>query len=338
MRKLVVGKNEAGQRLTKFLAKYMNAAPQSFFYKMLRKKNITLNGKKAEGTEILVEKDEISLFLADETIDKFRTEKPVVSADKTQEGKDLLSLIPKSRIVYEDEDVLILNKPTGVLSQKAEAGDVSANEWVIAYLKKNGALSEDDLKTFRPGVCNRLDRNTSGLLIAGKSLVGLQTMAELLKKRTLYKEYETIVVGEIKEAQKVSCYLTKNETTNKVRLSEQPLSEASVYIETEYMPVKTNGDFTLLRVHLITGKTHQIRAHLAYLGHPVVGDAKYGNPTLNRELKSRFELGSQLLHAAKLSFPEQMVHCNKLAGKTFVASKPSQFFRIARALGVTVEE
>lgn len=331
MRKITVSKNEAGQRLTKLLAKYMNAAPQSFFYKMLRKKNITLNGKKAEGTEILMQDDEICLFLSDETIDNFTKKQPVAEMKK-EKAPEVLSLIAGSRILYEDENVLLINKPSGVLSQKAEADDISANEWVIAYLLKKGVLTKEELKSFRPGVCNRLDRNTSGILIAGKSLLGLQTMAELLKTRTLYKEYETIVCGTLKQPQKVKGFLEKNEKTNKVRITERKETEDAVPIETEYLPVCSNGAYTLLRVHLITGKTHQIRAHLAWLGHPVVGDTKYGNKAVNKELADRFDLHCQLLHAAKLVFPEQMKACAELAGKSILAPRPELFRRISSGL------
>lgn len=333
MRKIIVSKNEAGQRLTKLLAKYMNAAPQSFFYKMLRKKNITLNGKKADGTELLVQEDEICLFLSEDTIENFTKKKdnPVKQKEKVPE---VLSLIARSRVIYEDTDIILINKPSGVLSQKAEPQDVSANEWVIAYMMKNGDLTEEDLKSFRPGVCNRLDRNTSGILIAGKSLAGLQTMADLLKKRTLYKEYETIVCGEIKETKKIRGFLEKNEKTNKVRITERRESEEAVPIETEYIPVRSNGTFTLLKVHLITGKTHQIRAHLAWLGHPVLGDVKYGNKAVNREMAERFDLRCQLLHAARLSFPAEMERLEQLAGKTFTASRPEQMNRIVSGLGL----
>ena len=333
MRKIVVSKNEAGQRLTKLLAKYMSEAPQSFFYKMLRKKNITLNGKKADGTEMLVQEDEICLFLSEETIEKFTKKQEPVNRSAEKE-KDVLSLIARSRILYEDEDVMLINKPLGILSQKAEPGDSSANEWVIAYLLKTGTLTQDNLKSFRPGVCNRLDRNTTGILIAGKSLLGLQTMSALLKERSLYKEYETIVCGELRTPSRVTGYLQKDEKTNRVRITDRKETENASLIETEYLPVKSNGAYTLLKVHLITGKTHQIRAHLAYLGHPLLGDTKYGNKRINQEMAQRFELHFQLLHAARLVFPKQMEHCEALAGKSIQAPRPAQFQQIAAGLGL----
>ena len=184
MRVLHISPKEAGQRLDKFLQKYLNQAPKSFIYKMLRKKNIVLNQKKADGSEKISEKDEVTLFLSDETVEKFTRQESVPLQ------------IPLD-VLYEDEHVLIMNKPAGMLSQKARAEDVSANEYVISYLIHSGQLTREDLRTFRPGVCNRLDRNTSGLILAGKSVAGLQEMSRLLKERTVQKYYLCLVKGEV---------------------------------------------------------------------------------------------------------------------------------------------
>ena len=171
MRMLTVSKNEAGQRLDKLLAKYLNLAGKSFIYKMMRKKNITLNGKKCDGSEHLTEGDEIKLFLAEETIEKFSE----VKIQKVQKKK--------LDIVYEDEHILLINKPSGMLSQKAKETDESLVEYLIDYLLDSGKLKKEDLACFRPSVCNRLDRNTSGIVAAGRSLPGLQIMSEVIKDR-----------------------------------------------------------------------------------------------------------------------------------------------------------
>lgn len=332
MEKITVSKNEAGQRLTKLLAKYMNAAPQSFFYKMLRKKNITLNQKKAEGNEILSEGDEISLFLSADTIAGFQ------KTEQVHEKEDsAYSLLPKNCILYEDDHVLLLNKPVGVLSQKAQPSDISANEWVTAYLLKTGKLSEEERKTFHPGVCNRLDRNTSGILIAGKSLLGLQTMASLLKERTLHKEYLALVEGNPGERKRVSGYLFKDEKTNKVTIFPQKQEGAS-YIETEYTPIACKNGRTLLKVLLITGKSHQIRAHLASLGHPVLGDSKYAPVSLQKKWKQELSLSSQLLHAACLSFPKLDGELESLSLREIVAPLPATFRKTLDKLGIELPE
>ena len=335
MKKIVVSKNEAGQKLLKLLAKYLNAAPQSFLHKMLRKKNITLNGKKADGSELLRETDEVCLFLSEETIASFQGKNSgfttIVEQKKTEKKPKELSEI---QVVYEDEDILILNKPVGVLAQKAVRSDYSLNEWVIDYLMSTGTLTEEEMQTFRPGVCNRLDRNTSGLITAGKSLAGLQTLSAVFKARTVHKDYLCIVQGRVKGASRLQGFLEKDDRTNKVRVEAKKRSEDDAYIETEYTPVVTNGNYTLLRVRLITGKTHQIRAHLASVGHPLLGDTKYGTPAENRALRERFGLKYQLLHAAYLEFPQEMSGCKALAGKTFSAPVPKLFERIAKELGV----
>ena len=159
MKLITVKDNEAEQRLDKFLAKYMDKAPKSFFYKMLRKKNITLNKKKADGSERLRTDDEIRLFLSDETIESF-------SSPPAGIGRQKLPACLRPRILYEDAHILLMNKPAGLLSQKAKPEDVSLVEYLISYLLESGQLKEEDLRSFRPGICNRLDRNTSGVVAA----------------------------------------------------------------------------------------------------------------------------------------------------------------------------
>lgn len=299
MKSFQINNNEAGQRFDKYLKKLLSEAPGSFVYKMLRKKNITLNGKKADGTEKLNAGDEVKLFLADETFEKF-SKKEKISYPYTELD-----------IIYEDTDILIINKPAGMLSQKAGQEDVSANEYIIGYLLKSGALSPEELNTFRPSICNRLDRNTSGLLIAGKSLKGLQDMSEQLKSRSMEKYYRCLVKGTIKASQMIEGWLLKDERSNQVQIFQKEVSE-SKYIKTEYQPVQhfsiRNGDFqesyTLLEVHLITGRSHQIRAHLASIGHPIAGDSKYGNKKMNRMFAKNLDIHFQLLHAYRMKFPD----------------------------------
>ena len=202
MQKITVSSNEAGQRLDKLLGKYLSNAPMSFVYKMLRKKNIKLNGKKAQGNEKLTKGDQVEVFLSDDTWQKFAG---APGAEK-QLPADLARAMESSirlSVIYEDPDILILNKPSGMLSQKAAPSDLSLNEYMIAYLLKKGDLKLAELATFRPSVCNRLDRNTSGLVTAGKSLAGLQQLSEILRDRTVKKYYLTIVKGAMTETKEV---------------------------------------------------------------------------------------------------------------------------------------
>ena len=319
MRSITVNKNEAGQRLDKLLAKYLNLAGKGFLYKMMRKKNIVLNGKKCDGSEKLSEGDEIKLFLADETIEKF-SEVKVQKVKKT-----------KLHIIYEDDHVLLINKPSGMLSQKAKEQDESLVEYLIDYLLDSGKLTKEDLRSFRPSVCNRLDRNTSGLVAAGCSLAGLQRLSAMFKDRSLHKYYLCVVSGSVREKKRIEGFLKKDEKTNQVTISQRELPD-SAPICTEYEPLIETGSYTLLKVTLITGRTHQIRAHLASIGHPIVGDMKYGNPKVNEEAKRQYHIHSQMLHSWKLVFPQMEEPLAHLSGKSFTAPLPGEFTRVLGSL------
>ncbi|SFR96122.1 RluA family pseudouridine synthase [Anaeromicropila populeti] len=322
MREIIVDKNQAGQRLDKLLQKYLNAAPKSFLYKMLRKKNITLNGKKAEGSEKLVQNDSIKFFMAEETIEKFR---------QASCERNIISCSSDFEILYEDEHVLFINKMAGVLSQKAQVDDISLTEQVIAYLLGTGQLTQKDLELFHPGLCNRLDRNTSGIIIAGKSLAGLQEMGAMLKKRDMDKYYLCIVKGKVTESTSIEGYLVKNHSHNKVTVSVTPADGAD-YIKTQYTPVKCSESFTLLKVKLITGRSHQIRAHLKSIGHPIIGDGKYGDVPTNNILRKQFKLKHQLLHSYEVHFPEIQGTLEGLSNQTITAEVPDYFQELIEQL------
>lgn len=313
MRVVKVSEQEAGQRLDKLLLKYMSEASKGFLFKMLRKKNITLNGKKADGSEKVCFGDEIKLFLSDETINRFSSKQEL----------QIVKEIPLD-ILYEDENILLVNKPAGMLSQKAADTDVSLNEYCISHVVANGSLTREILKTFKPSVCNRLDRNTSGIVIFGKSLAGLQTMSALLKDRTMHKYYLCPVYGSVKSEQLIKGYLKKDEKTNRVTIHDSQI-EDSAYIETRYRPVQIIQNGTLLEVELITGKTHQIRAHLASIGYPIIGDAKYGNQKVNDRYREKYGITSQLLHAYKLVMPKLEDPLAAVSERTFLAPVPERF-------------
>ena len=337
---LKIAENHAGQRLDKFLGKYLPGAPAGFFYKMLRKKNITLNGKKAEGREILQLQDQVTLWLSEETILKFGGYLP--DQDKVPAAGLYHRAYQQLRgigIIYEDRHVLILNKPAGVLTQQAKEGDLSLNEWMIGYLLNSGVLQPEELRLFRPSVCNRLDRNTSGLVLCGKSLAGSQALSELIRSRSVRKFYRTVCVGRIQEYQQIHAYLRKDSRTNQVMVCKQGPGEG---IDTACLPLgcytlfpeilQKNGHslspdlcFTELEVELITGKTHQIRAHLASVGHPLIGDGKYGNPRINQLFRGRFGLSWQLLHACRLEFPAMEGVLAPLSGRRIEASLPAYY-------------
>ena len=367
MQSVIIGPNQAGQRFDKFLHKYLPKATTSFLYKMLRKKNITLNGQKAEGKEMLKEGDEVKLFFAEDTFAKFAGADVITGSAAEQNTADNLGTaeyetafhkLRNIQVIYEDEHVLILNKPSGILTQKASYTDISLNEWMIGYLLHTHTISAKELHTFKPSVCNRLDRNTSGLVLCGKSLAGSQALSKLIHDRSVRKFYRTIVGGCVIKSRQLEDYLIKDEKTNTVQvLDRQSIrneakhpGEATQYdttmhksmvdvslIRTAYMPLKQlTNKYTYLEVELITGKTHQIRAHLASIGHPLLGDCKYGSTQVNQFFKQRYHLSSQLLHAYRLEFPALTGALAGLSGQTVIAPLPTMLEKILKDYNVEV--
>lgn len=340
MQEIRISEINAGQRLNKFLGKYLDNAPQSFLYKMLRKKNIKWNNKKASGNEILNTGDLVQIYMTDETIAKFRRDGRVPLFKDISGGSDLreregVSDLQDMDILYEDEDILIVNKPAGMLSQKAEADDYSLNERIVAYynIKHPGA------SLFTPSVCNRLDRNTSGIILAGMSLKGSQLLSKLLKERTLDKYYMTVVSGNVEKSSTIKGFLTKKASHNQVVIYQSKEAaqtegvDKPAFIETRYEPLAhgifQDREYTLLKVKLVTGKTHQIRAHLCSAGHPIIGDGKYGLKSVNAVFKKEFGLRHQLLHAYEITFPDDKGEIpERLSGKLVRAALPEQFEEI----------
>ena len=358
MKNVTIHPADAGRRLDRFLQKILPAADRGFLYKMLRKKNITLNGKKADGPEVLCAGDTVTFFFSDETFARFRGEegatpdeapaalKPGAAASPSagrtgapgiragrKDPQDAAGVWPASlTVVYEDERIVAVNKPAGMLSQKSAPEDVSLCEYLAARFAETGSL------TFRAGVANRLDRNTSGLVLAGKTLEGQQFLAECFRKRTLRKYYRTLVFGQVSAPREIAHVLTKDEAHNRVRLSgtgrpegpaggrQRPDAEEDGEVRIRLWAEESFPGCTLLKVQLLTGKSHQIRAQLAAEGFPVAGDPKYGDPRKNEALSERLglPLRHQLLHAEEIFFNDGN---GAYSGKSIRAPLPAHFER-----------
>ena len=288
MRIITVQKNDAGQRVDKFLSKAVKGLPTSMMYKLIRTKKIKVNRKRTEQNYILQAGDEIQLFIREEFFD---------SPEKDDSA--LGRIRPKLNIVYEDDQILLLNKRPGVLVHE----DTAASEntlimHVKAYLYQKGEYDPQEEQSFAPALCNRIDRNTGGIVIAAKTAEALRTVNEKIRENQVSKFYLCLVHGIPKPPQAtLHAYLRKDSANNKVEVREKPFPNAKEII-TGYRVLERRGENALLEVELVTGRTHQIRAQMAAIGHPLIGDGKYG---VNRQEKQK-GYKYQALYAYRLCF------------------------------------
>ena len=291
MKLITVGKNDAGQRLDKFLCKTFPKLPMPRIYKAVRQKDIKVNGKRVEISTRLCEGDVVRVFVQDEFLEQTAVEKQWAH-EFMQAGKELA-------IVYEDENVMLLNKPAGLLvhPDKNEYGDTLIAR-VQRYLFEKGEYDPDDENSFTPALVNRIDRNTAGIVIAAKTAAALRILNEKLKNREIEKYYQCLVFGKLpKKADTLTGYLEKNSDQNRVYISDKKTPEARTIV-TAYKVLAEKNGVSLLEVHLLTGRTHQIRAHFASIGHPLLGDGKYGKNEQNKKVG----MTKQALCAYRLKF------------------------------------
>ena len=272
MQILIVKKNDAGQRLDKFLTKAVHGLPASLMYKFIRTKKIKVNRKRCEQKYILQEGDEIQLFIRDEFFD----------SPEKDDGA-LSRITPKLDIVYEDSNIILCNKRPGVLVHEDDsAKDNTLIMHIKAYLYQKGDYDPDDEQSFAPALCNRIDRNTGGIVIAAKTAEALRVMNEKIKNDEIRKFYLCAVHGKMpKRSDTLTGFLKKNSATNLVTISDKE-KDGYKNIITKYKVISETRSTSLLEIELVTGRTHQIRAHMAHIGHSLLGDGKYG---INRDDK-----------------------------------------------------
>ena len=288
MRILKVNKNDAGQRLDKFLSKSVKGLPTSLMYKYIRTKKIKVNRARTEQKYMLCEGDEIQLFIKDEFFD---------SPEKDTGALETIK--PKIEIVYEDENIILCNKRPGVLvHEDKEGGENTLIMHIQAYLCQKGEYSPADEQSFAPALCNRIDRNTGGIVLAAKNAEALRVMNEKIRNNELSKFYLCAVHGiPSRRSDTLYGYLRKDSKNNTVEVTEKKLP-GSKEIITKYKVIAEKNGNALLEVELVTGRTHQIRAHLSYIGHPLLGDGKYGVNRDDRQKGYKY----QALYAYRLRF------------------------------------
>lgn len=287
MKSFTVQKNDENQRLDRFISKTAPLLPTALMYKYIRKKRIKLNGKKAEISTRIKTGDIVELYINDEF---FGAKKQIF---------DFLSSPSNLNIVYEDENIMLVDKPQGLLvhPDKNEYRDTLVGR-IQHYLYNTGEYDPEKENSFRPQLCNRIDRNTGGIVIAAKNAESLKIMCEKIKLREIDKYYLAVVHGVPKKQQDtITGYLEKNEEKNQVFVSNKKTDKNRTAV-TKYEVLAQNGSLALVRVELLTGRTHQIRAHMSSIGHPLLGDGKYGKNAADKKMG----FVHQALYSYKLKF------------------------------------
>lgn len=312
MKQITISDNEAGQRIDRFLRKYLTAFSLGDIYKLFRKNAVKVNNKRVKESYMLSLGDIVQLYIKDEENQKLRTE---ITMKLNYNSLD---------IIYEDENIMLVNKPIGLLTHPESSKDKdSLVQRVLGYLDGD----KYDSLTFRPSVCNRLDRNTGGIVVVAKNYQSLKQVNELIRQRKIKKYYLCIVKGKTERDGELKSYLIKDNEKNIVEISDDK-SDNSKAIHTIFERLAFNDEYSLLQIELITGRTHQIRAHLSSIGHPLIGDTKYGDKEINEYFKKKYNLRHQFLYAYNISFQGASEKLDYLLHRDFKAELPSEFKNI----------
>jgi 23S rRNA pseudouridine955/2504/2580 synthase len=305
--RIEIGANEAGQRLDKFTRKWMKDVPLSAIYKAIRKGDIKINGKKSKEQYFLQEGDVL--------------ETREITSSVKKESFQRISNNDRLKIIYEDENMLLVEKWPGVLVHSDKKnGEPTLTDFVLSYLYDKGDYTPEKEITFTPAPCNRLDRNTSGIVIFGKNYESLKLLNEMIRERRIKKYYLALVKDRIKDGV-YEAYISKDEDSNtsKIYDNQKPNTKR---IAMEVKTVESCGTFSLIEIDLITGRSHQLRAHLAHLGNPIVGDSKYGESKLNSFFFNKYGVNYQFLYAFKLIFKDCPEKLSYLENKTIAEALP----------------
>lgn len=309
----IIKKEEEGQTLEKFVKKALSEAPLSFIYKLFRKKDVKVNGHWQDKKYIISSGEEVSIYITDSQLEEFK---------RQVESKQVEDI--SNWIIYEDENILLINKPRGVLVQKNSEDSNALDEMVISYLVNKGEYDPNRNLGYKPAPAHRLDRNTAGIVVFGKNIATLRYLSEALNdKNVISKRYLALVKGEIDKDGEINAPLIKNSKTQRVNVSKE--GKPSI---TRYKVVEAFKGYTLLEVELLTGRTHQIRVHMAYINHPVVGDSKYGDYELNKEIESKYDFKNQFLEAYQLDFHKLNNPLKYLSGRSFKISLNDEFLNL----------
>ncbi|WP_163191694.1 RluA family pseudouridine synthase [Clostridium thermarum] len=309
---IIIGPNEAGQRLDKFLRKYLKDVPLSAIFRGIRTGDVKVNGKKAKEKYSLLEGDEL-----------------LINISSQLKKADFIKIDADLKITYEDENMLLVEKrPNLLVHSDSKDGEPTLTDMVLSYLSEKGDYDPDTEITFTPAPCNRLDRNTSGIVIFGKNFEALKLLNEMIRERYIKKYYCALVKGRIKDGVH-EAYIIKDEENNVSRIFDSSVKNCKK-IAMEVKTVQSNGLFSLIEIDLLTGRSHQLRAHLAYLGNPIIGDTKYGEKKLNSFFFNRFGLDYQFLYAFKVVFTKCPDKLKYMEQKTIAESLPPIFKKIKK--------